>query len=90
MVRLVRWKPKLKKYGNVSTKEVKSICIGRGLVKADPIKLSTAVQPGQNFSGGAGNLGHVDGDLRSYDLKSESFPADKTGIDMNISANNKH
>ena len=83
-----RWKPKLKVYGNVSTKEMKYICIGRGLVKTGPDSLCTAVQPGPNFSGGVDNLRHVDGDHRSTGLKSESLLADKTGIKNDISANN--
>ena len=79
-----RWKPKQKIYGNVSTKEKKYICIGRGLVKKGPDTLCTATQPGPNFSGGADYLRHVDGDLRSTRLKSESLLADKTGIDNEL------
>ena len=52
--------------------------------------LCTATQPGPNFSGGADYLRHVDGDLRSTRLKSESLLADKTGIDNDISAKNQH
>ena len=85
-----RWKPKQKIYGNVSTKEVKHICIGRGLVKKGPDILCTAIQPGPNSEGGKDYLRQVDRDLGSTGLKSESLLADRTGIDNDISANIKH
>ena len=69
---------------------MKYICVGRGLVKTGLDILCTATQPGPNFSGGADYLRHVDGDLRSTGLKSESLLADRTGIDNDISANIKH
>ena len=83
-----RWKPKQKIYGNVSTKEMKFICIGRGLEKKGPDRSCIANKPGPNTSGVGDYLRQVDRDLRLAGLKSESLLA--TGIENDISANNQH
>ena len=66
-----RWKPKVKEYGNVSVKERKYICTGRGLVKRGPDNLCTAAQPRPTCSGEGISLGLVRQDRQDIRLKSE-------------------
>ena len=85
-----RWKPKVKEYGNVSVKERKYICTGRGLVKRGPDNLCTATQPRPTYSGEVNHLGLVRLDRQDIRLKREMNFGCQDGDYMKFSGPDQH